>query len=304
MSAGSWIGRVRWPRRLVMAVALIGLVGSITASGGPASASNGTAAAGSRMIWAPIWRDDFTGTKGSPPAHRWIIDKGCGIAGGMAECDTDDPRNVSLDGQGHLDITARTTGSGHYTSARIRTLNEGFVPPQHGILRLSARIKEPAAPGGTGAGGLDAAFWTWASALLHNGKWPDSGEMDIVENYPVHADWDTTTLWCPGGGCGVYPETRIHAESSARDGKPLSDRYHDFAVVWQRDPDRVTWTIDGRAFLSATPRDTGKAGWVFDKPFFPLLSILVGGALGTPVLPATMSVDSVIVSLGVRVPSD
>ena len=48
-----------------------------------------------------------------------------------------------------------------------------------------------------------------------------------------------------------------------------------YAVDWAAD--RITWTVDGAAYHRVTRADVGADRWVFDKPFFLLLNLAVGG---------------------------
>jgi beta-glucanase (GH16 family) len=48
-----------------------------------------------------------------------------------------------------------------------------------------------------------------------------------------------------------------------------------YAVDWR--PHRVTFTADGTVFHASYRGDAPSSGWVFDKPFFLLLNVAVGG---------------------------
>lgn len=59
-------------------------------------------------------------------------------------------------------------------------------------------------------------------------------------------------------------------------GQRLADDFHVFAVEWG--PDYVTLFIDQTMYVKRTRADL-KPGWkwVFDKPFFLILNLAVGG---------------------------
>jgi beta-glucanase (GH16 family) len=257
-----------------------------------------------RVTWVPIWGDSFSGPRGAlPSSSRWLFDTGCNLTGAMDECDTKSPLNIALDGHGHLLITARSDGHGHYTSARVRS-RLAFVPAPHGILEISARLRAAPTVAGAGrAGGMDSAFWMWPEGFPGAGQWPQVGELDVMENFPSQPQFASETLWCGSvAACGEFPVPKVHLRANV-DGKPLWDAYHTYTLIWQRDPDIITWTVDGRPFLRATPKDTTKADWAFDKPFYPLFSVLAGKYLGTPAakaFPATMSIAWITISRGVR----
>jgi beta-glucanase (GH16 family) len=77
----------------------------------------------------------------------------------------------------------------------------------------------------------------------------------------------------------------------------FADDYHVFAVEWE--PGEVRWFVDGRPYHRTTTADlpTG-ARWVFDRPFFLLLNVAVGGSWpgdpdGSSTFPQQMLVDYV-----------
>ena len=99
-----------------------------------------------------IWEDEFEGVSGeAPDPTKWAFDVGTGWGNEQLEYDTDRPENVSLDGNGHLVITAREEAyeGASYTSGRIKT--QGRFSHARG--RFEARIKLPVGQG------LWPAFW-------------------------------------------------------------------------------------------------------------------------------------------------
>lgn len=42
-------------------------------------------------------------------------------------------------------------------------------------------------------------------------------------------------------------------------------------------PDRISWSVDGQVYQTRTPADTDGNPWVFNKPFFLILNLAVGG---------------------------
>jgi len=111
-------------RFAVLATAAIAFAASSAAVASVSATASTTASAASRpwrVTWVPIWGDSFSGPRGAlPSSSRWLFDTGCNLVGAMDECDTKSPLNIALDGHGHLLITARSDGQGHYTSARLR----------------------------------------------------------------------------------------------------------------------------------------------------------------------------------------
>ncbi len=252
------------------------------------SARRHTRARSASAIGTLIWSDSFNGPAGaSPDPAKWSIQTGGGGWGNNElEYYTDSPSNVALDGKGHLAITARRenyTGDGltrEYTSARLQT--KGLFATAYG--RIEARIKLPA------GSGLWPAFWALGSDIEEVG-WPDSGEIDVMESLGN----DPFTLYGsihgpePGSAKGYHLTAREHSAVS------LASRFHVFGVEWS--PSAIIFTFDGAPYSTRTPASlSGAQQWVFDKPFFLLLNLAVGGnwpgapQASTP-LPATMLVD-------------
>ena len=224
-----------------------------------------------------LWSDEFDGASGAPvnPAV-WSYEVGDGAAQGIPGWGNDElqiytsgTENAALDGLGNLVIEARRDdATGGYTSARL--LTKGKLTVQHG--RIEARLRVP-----RGAG-LWPAFWA-LGATIDSQPWPACGEIDVMEHVGREPRRVLGTLHGPG-----YSGDRGFGRSIDLD-RDLADDFHVFAVDWR--PAHVTWTIDGTVYLTAEPSDVAPHKWVFDRPFFLLLNLAVGGHLGGPVGPET-----------------
>jgi beta-glucanase (GH16 family) len=247
--------------------------------------------------WQQVWSDEFDTRAGTAPnPNVWGHEVGDGVALGNPgwgndelEYYTDSTANAATDGRGNLAITARAAegqqqcyyGPCKYTSARLLTKQRFEVA--YG--RVEARIKVP-----RGAG-LWPAFWMLGTDIDQVG-WPQSGEIDIMENVGRLPNQVFGTLHGPGysGGQsygGIYDL-----------GRPAADDFHTFAIEWQ--PDKIVWYVDGILYHQATPGDAFLQGkqWVYNHPFFMLLNVAVGGNFGGPVgagtiFPQQMLVDYV-----------
>lgn len=237
----------------------------------PAAAASGTLLAA----------DEFDGPAGSAPNSAvWRFDLGAGGWGnGELQTYTDSRRNAALDGAGNLVITARREADGSYTSARLKT--EGTTTAQYG--RIEARIRIPRGQG------IWPAFWMLGADIGSVG-WPACGEIDVMENVGYEPAVVHGTVHGPGysGAQGVSAAYRNPT------GAAFADGFHVFGVDWR--PDAVTWTVDGTAYRTVTRQDVGTNPWVFDKPFFVVLNVAVGGSWpGSPDastrFPQQMTVD-------------
>lgn len=223
-----------------------------------------------------VWSDEFNGAKGTQPNPKaWNYEVGGkGWGNNELQCYTKAPGNVAMDGQGRLVITS-IYQPGHrcvdyatndYTSARITTQNK--VTTKHGRLEVRALV-----PAGVGTW---PAFWALGQDHATVG-WPKSGEIDVMEAIGKSPQLSLGTLHGPNfKGGHVYQGVRYTHKL------PLSQAFHVWAVTWT--PTSFTWTMDGKSLGTITKAQwVAKNGpWVFDKPFYVLLNLAIGGNLGGP----------------------
>ncbi len=233
--------------------------------------------------WQLTWEDNFDGPAGeSPNASNWAYDLGRGPGGdgwGNAELQTytDEPENVSLDGQGNLAIIALNNGG--FTSGRI--LTKGLFDQAYG--RFEARIKTPWGPG------IWPAFWMLGADIDSN-PWPQCGEIDIMEYRGQEPNLIHGSVHGPGYS-GGSPVTKTYGFENDR----FDVDFHVFRVDWGED--FINYYVDDVAYQQITP-DDASGEWVFDHPFYILLNVAVGGnyvGFPTPAttFPQTMLVDYV-----------
>jgi len=211
-----------------------------------------------------VWNDEFTGPANTPPdASKWVFDLGRGPNGNgwgnnELETYTNSLGNAHLDGNGHLVIRASASP---YTSARLKTL--GKFTTTYG--KIEARIQIPRGQG------IWPAFWMLGADLATAG-WPACGEIDIMENIGREPSIVHATVHGPGysGGSGI---TSMYSQPA---GHAFADDFHVFAVVWS--PQSLEFFVDSVSVSTVTPASLpAGAHWVFNKPFFLLLNLAVGG---------------------------
>jgi beta-glucanase (GH16 family) len=248
--------------------------------------------------WTEVWSDEFNGAAGSRvDTLKWTYDTAdgcqlgiCGWGNSEKEYYTNTPDNVALNGRGQLAIVGRQAPAGttcyygpcRYTSGRIKT--KGRMEAQPG--RVEARIKLPAGQG------LWPAFWM-LGAGDPMAKWPQCGELDIMENHGSNARSTSSAIHGPGYSGSSTPLVHAYVLPTGT----FADDFHRFAVEW--DSLRVRFFVDDALHYTIARADVERSGkWVFDQPFFVLLNLAVGGHFdGDPksdaILPATMLVDYV-----------
>jgi beta-glucanase (GH16 family) len=239
-----------------------------------------------REGWELIWSDEFDGDSINPA--NWTYDiGGWGWGNGEAQYYTDRPENARVE-NGLLVIEARQEKyeDKYHTSARLIT--QGLQAFQYG--RIEARMKVP-----EGAG-LWPAFWMLGNDFSRNpddpfdSNWPHIGEVDIMEYLGREPDLVMGTAHGPGysgaGGLGRWN----------RQDYDIADDFHTYAVEWSEN--EITWFYDGEPYYTLTPEIVGEREWVFNKEFFLLLNLAVGGQFAGTIgldtkFPANLYVDYV-----------
>jgi beta-glucanase (GH16 family) len=113
--------------------------------------------------------------------------------------------------------------------------------------------------------GLWPAFWA-----LGAGRWPDTGEIDIMENVG-DAGWTSVALHGPGyfGDTPLVKRTPLSSDGDAT-------AWHVYAVDWSAN--LLVFTVDGREVYRVTREMVEKYGrWSFDNPKHLILNLALGG---------------------------
>ena len=212
---------------------------------------------GEAAKWTQVWADEFNGPANSAPdPSKWTFDLG---ASGWGNHEVEDYTrdNACLDGHGHLVIRAIRSAANKYTSGRIKT--QGRYEVQYG--RIEARIKIPRGQG------MWPAFWMLGGDMAAVG-WPNSGEIDVMENIGKEPSIVHGTVHGPGysGAKGIAAAHTL--ETGAQ--------FHDYGVEWSADS--VEFFVDRKPYAKVTHASLpAGAVWAFDKPFFLLLNLAIGG---------------------------
>jgi len=226
-----------------------------------------------------VWADEFSGP--SLDLNTWSHQTGAGGWGnGELQTYTSSSLNSYVQND-KLHITALEPSNGNYTSARLRSVNNGDWT--YG--KMEARIKLPYGQG------IWPAFWMMPTSSVYGG-WPSSGEIDIMEylGHQTNVSYGTChygNAWNDKGSSGnsyTLPSGNFHTS------------WHDFSIEWE--PNVIRWYVDGNLYHTATPASAAPYSWPFDQDFHFILNIAVGGAWpGYPdastVFPQTMEVEYV-----------
>ena len=237
-----------------------------------------------------LWSQEFNEAAGTPPSAKYFKYDLGGGGWGNKEMQWYTEDAVQTNGEGQLVITASKIpatqdgdlpyncfGDCQYFSGRVNT--QGKVRFKYG--RLEARIQMPA------GGGVWPAFWLLGSNIVAK-SWPTSGEIDVVELRGREPNRDIATAHGPGYS-GANGKTNVTLAPQS-----LADGFHTYAIDWTAN--KITWSLDGKAFHTVTPATVKPNTYVFNQDFFLILNVAMGGdfdggILDTSIQKAEMKVD-------------
>jgi hypothetical protein len=232
--------------------------------------------------WNTVFSDDFAGAAGSAPsAQNWFYDIGTGYGTGEVENTTSSTNNVYLDGNGHLVLKAINNG-GTWTSGRIESTRDDFQAPPGGKLEMTAEIEQPNLANGTG---YWPAFWALGSPMRAGGGWPQSGEIDMMEDVNGLNE-ASQTLHDSEGSSGNALIACPNTASSCETG------YHTYSVIVDRtnmSAETLQFLMDGTVESTITEASVGTAAWqaAIDHGFFIIFDLAMGGNYPDPLCNCT-----------------
>ena len=168
--------------------------------------------------------------------------------------------NVSIK-DGNLVITA-TKDSTKYYSGRITTKDK--VEFTYGTVEVKAKL-----PLGHG---LWPAIWMLGSDIEEVG-WPACGEIDIMEYVGKTPHEIHTTLHTPSS-FGQSINTNVETLENIEEG------FHVYKTNWSKDA--IKFYIDNQLVYTFSPEEKDKKNYPFNKPFFIILNMAIGGNFGGP----------------------
>ncbi len=249
------------------------------------------------LLWHPaawaqceklFWQDEFNGP--AIDRSKWDLEvRGDDQGTNQLDYATDRPENARIEnGQLQLNILKEEYLGKHYTSARLRTYKK--LDFQYG--RVVARVK------GVYSQGNGFAFWMLGSDF-ETVTWPKCGEIDIFENTgrTPSRNIGTAHFAGPDGHQDVFSQ----GDTILPAGRRWADEFHDVGIEWS--PTYIKWTIDGKVYHTLDLTNPLNGYRPFNRPFFIILSVGMGGNYSGPpdattVSPMTATVDWVHVYKG------
>ncbi len=186
--------------------------------------------------------------------------------------------NVTEVKDGRLRITCLKEDGTVYSGRVYAKVSQGWT---YGYIEASIKL-----PKGKGTW---PAFWMMPVNFT---GWPDSGEIDIMEEVGGHANYVSSSL---------HANAHVHTNNTQVTHEMFcegaEDDFHTYAIEWTAD--KITTYVDGKIQLDYENRGLGHDDWPYDAPFYIILNLAWGGTWGgtygidESALPCTMEVDYV-----------
>ena len=237
---------------------------------------------GQTKKWKLVWGDEFNYT-GLPNPAKWNYDVGgSGWGNNELQYYTSQRKENSRVEHGMLIIEARKEDykDKQYTSARLVTKGKGDW--QYGKIEVRAKI-----PDGLGTW---PAIWMLGSTTPF--KWPDDGEIDIME----HVGWNPN-YFHGSIHCKKFNHIIATQKTDTAIVKDCFEKFHVYGVEWNTE--KLQISIDGIIFFNFKNEHSDYAAWPFDNKMHLLLNMAVGGNWGgakgvdEKIWPKRMEVDYV-----------
>lgn len=237
--------------------------------------------------WKLVWSDEFN-YNGLPDSNKWNYEKGGnGWGNNEKQFYLSESIENSFVKNGMLNIVAlkKDYEKSLYTSAKLTTYKKFSL--QYGKVEVMAKL-----PSGKGTW---PAIWMLPESIM-NGKenWPLSGEIDIMEQ--VGKDPDIVHVSLHSLLYNHVKGTQVTHFDKVPD---VSGSFHKYGIEWTQES--VSFFIDDKLFYHSAKGENGRVsaneGWPFDKPYYLILNLAIGGNWGgeidDTIFPSTMLVDFV-----------
>lgn len=209
-----------------------------------------------------IFEEDFNGTSINEVHWNYELGDGCPNKCGWGNNERQKYTKSNARVQdGKLIITATKEGE-NYFSSRLTTKDK--IEFQYGTVEARAKL-----PTGTG---IWPAFWMLGADITEKG-WPLCGEIDIMEYVGREPGTVYTTLHTQDS----------HGNSKNSKKTPISnieDGFHVYKLDWTQD--KMDFYVDNQLLYTFNPEERTEEIWPFDKPFFLIVNLAIGGNFGGP----------------------
>ncbi len=217
---------------------------------------------GQPVKWELVWSDDFL-KDGLPDPAIWDYETGY-VRNQEAQYYTRQRWENARVENGNLVIEARKDNwDGHeITASSLHTYGKKHI--KYGKIEVRAKL-----PAGKGTW---PAIWMLGTSFRNGTKWPDCGEIDIMEN--VGFDPDIIHA-------NIHTKAYNHVLKTNKGDKITilkpSDDFHVFSLEWYTN--RMDFFVDGIKYFSFQ-KEEGWEKWPFDKECYLIINLAIGGSWG------------------------
>ena len=237
--------------------------------------------------WNLVWSDEFNYT-GLPDSSKWNYDVG-GHGWGNNEKQFYKKKSLEnssvKDGLLHITALKKDFEKSNYTSSKLTTYQRFVL--QYGKIEVKAKL-----PRGKGTW---PAIWMLPVSLRENReRWPLCGEIDIMEHVGKDPNVIHTSLHSE-----LYNHIKGTQITHFEKFQDVFDTFHKYAIEWNGES--IKFFIDDNLFFESYKGQDGRIssneGWPFDKPYYLILNLAIGGNWGgeidDSIFPVEMQVDYV-----------
>jgi beta-glucanase (GH16 family) len=237
--------------------------------------------------WKLVWSDEFNYT-GLPDSNRWTYEVG-GQGWGNNEkqyyLEKSLENSFVSDGKLHIVALKKDFENLAYTSAKLTTYKRCSI--QYGKVEVMAKLPE-------GKGNWPAIWMFPESNKRKEEAWPLCGEIDIMEHVGKNPGFIHTSLHSE-----LYNHLKGTQVTHFEKVEDVFNTFHKYGIEWTKD--YIKFYIDDKLFFGTSKGENGRVstnkGWPFDKPYYLILNLAIGGNWGgeidNTIFPNEMQIDYV-----------
>jgi beta-glucanase (GH16 family) len=237
--------------------------------------------------WKLVFNDEFNYT-GLPDSTKWTYETG-GHGWGNNEKQfylKNSLENSSVQ-NGILSIKAikKDHEALHYTSAKLTTYNKFYL--QYGKVEVMAKLPR-------GKGNWPAIWMLPVSIQTNEESWPLCGEIDIMEHVGKDPNVMHTSLHSL-----LYNHVKGTQVTHFEKLPDVFNAFHKYGIEWTEKS--ISFYVDDKLFYESFKGQDGhittNEGWPFDKAYYLILNLAIGGNWGgeidDAIFPNEMQIDYV-----------
>jgi beta-glucanase (GH16 family) len=230
------------------------------------SSSDGPSEELAEPEWQLVWADEFD-VNGLPNPQKWNYEVGGhGYGNNELQYYTNQrSQNVRVkDGLLTIEAHRESYYENEYTSAKLTSKGKGEW--RYGRIEVKAKLPK-------GRGTWPAIWMMPEQSQYGSGGWPDNGEIDIME----HVGFDEGQVHCTIH-CAAYNH-RINTQVGKSILLPdATQQFHIYSIEWWEN--KIEGFVDDEKYFSFANQNKDWQTWPFDKPFYLILNLAIGGDWG------------------------